>query len=48
MGDVSFGRNVVLKGTVIIVANEGNRIEIPDGAVLENKLVTGNLAIIDH
>jgi len=48
MGDVSFGRNVVLKGTVIIVANEGNKIEIPDGSVLENKLVTGNLAIIDH
>mgnify|MGYP001759582723 FL=1 len=48
LGDVSFGRNVVLKGTVIIVANEGNKIEIPDGSVLENKLVTGNLAIIDH
>lgn len=48
MGDVSFGRNVELKGTVIIVANEGNRIEIPDGSILENKLVTGNLAIIEH
>ena len=48
MGDVSFGRNVVLKGTVIIVANEGNHIAIPDGSVLENKLVTGNLCIIDH
>ena len=48
MGDVSFGRNVVLKGTVIIVANEGNHIAIPDGSVLENKLVTGNLSIIDH
>ena len=48
MGDVVFGRNIVLRGTVIIVANEGNRIEIPDGAVLENKLITGNLAIIDH
>ncbi|WFC98946.1 UTP--glucose-1-phosphate uridylyltransferase [Malassezia yamatoensis] len=47
-GDVVFGRNIVLRGTVIIVANEGNKIELPDGAVLENKLITGNLAIIDH
>ena len=47
-GDVYFGRNIVLRGTVIIVANEGNKIQIPDGAVLENKLISGNLAIIDH
>lgn len=32
-GDVKFGRKVTLRGTVIIVANEGNRIEIPDGTV---------------
>ena len=43
-----FGRNIVLRGTVIvrrrhtsaltqqIVASEGNRIELPDGSVLEN------------
>lgn len=47
-GDVVFGKNVVLKGSVIIVANEGNRIILPDNSVIENKLVTGNLAIIDH
>jgi UTP--glucose-1-phosphate uridylyltransferase len=47
-GDVWIGKKVTLAGTVIIVANEGNRIYIPDGSKLENKLVTGNLAIIDH
>jgi len=47
-GDVTFGTNVVLKGTVIIVANVGNRIDIPDGSVLENKVISGNLRILDH
>ncbi|TFY70986.1 hypothetical protein EVG20_g2007, partial [Dentipellis fragilis] len=35
-GDVYFGRNVTLRGTVIVVANEGQRIDIPDGCILEN------------
>jgi len=47
-GDVTFGTNVALKGTVIIVANIGNRIDIPDGSVLENKVISGNLRILDH
>jgi len=47
-GDVTFGTNVVLKGTVIIVANVGNRIDIPEGSVLENKVVSGNLRILEH
>jgi len=47
-GDVYLGPNVTLKGTVIIVANEGERIDIPPGAVLEDKVVTGNLRILDH
>ena len=47
-GDVTFGKNVVLKGTVIVIANHGERIDIPDGAVLENKIVSGNLRIINH
>lgn len=38
----------VLKGTVIIIANHGERIDIPAGAVLENKIVSGNLRILDH
>eukprot|EP00118_Oscarella_pearsei_P003039 m.12682 g.12682 ORF g.12682 m.12682 type:complete len:529 (+) comp24228_c0_seq3:38-1624(+) len=47
-GDVKFGRNVTLKGTVIIIANYGERIDIPSGALLENKIVSGNLRILDH
>ncbi|KZT67151.1 UTP--glucose-1-phosphate uridylyltransferase [Daedalea quercina L-15889] len=46
-GDVYFGRNVTLRGTVIIVANEGQRIDIPDGCVLENRLLSGNLTMIE-
>lgn len=47
-GDVYFGANVTLKGTVIIVANYGDRIDIPSGSILENKVVSGNLRILDH
>jgi len=47
-GDVTFGAYVVLKGTVIIVANHGSRIDIPEGSILENKVVSGNLRILDH
>lgn len=47
-GDVSFGRATVLRGTVIIVANDGSKIELPDGTTLENKLVTGALSLLDH
>jgi len=47
-GDVTLGRDIVLKGTVIVVANDGCRIDIPNGAILEDKVVTGNLRILDH
>ncbi|KAK2145388.1 hypothetical protein LSH36_685g00018 [Paralvinella palmiformis] len=47
-GDVTFGKGVTLKGTVIIIANHGDRIDIPTGAILENKIVSGNLRILDH
>lgn len=47
-GDVTFGPDVTLKGTVIIVANAGNRIDIAAGSVLDNKVVSGNLRILDH
>ncbi|TFY83006.1 hypothetical protein EWM64_g1009 [Hericium alpestre] len=46
-GDVYFGRNVTLRGTVIVVANEGQSIYIPDGCILENRLLSGNLNMID-
>lgn len=39
---------VVEQGTVILVANEGAHIDLPDGTVLEDKVVTGNLRILDH
>eukprot|EP01086_Lenisia_limosa_P012831 TRINITY_DN41449_c0_g1_i1.p1 TRINITY_DN41449_c0_g1~~TRINITY_DN41449_c0_g1_i1.p1 ORF type:complete len:494 (-),score=151.92 TRINITY_DN41449_c0_g1_i1:65-1546(-) len=48
VGDVTFGKNVTLKGTVLIIANKGDHIDIPSGAILENKVVTGNLRIINH
>ncbi|XP_064623391.1 UTP--glucose-1-phosphate uridylyltransferase-like isoform X2 [Lineus longissimus] len=47
-GDVNFGRGVILRGTVIIIANNGERIDIPPGAILENKIISGNLRILDH
>lgn len=43
------GPNVLfIQGTVIIIANHGDRIDIPAGAMLENKIVSGNLRILDH
>ncbi|ODQ82444.1 hypothetical protein BABINDRAFT_159036 [Babjeviella inositovora NRRL Y-12698] len=47
-GNVSLGKGVTLKGTVIIVCSDGQRIDIPNGAVLENVVVTGNLTILEH
>lgn len=37
-----------IQGTVIIIANHGDRIDIPAGAILENKIVSGNMRILDH
>lgn len=47
-GDVSFGKDVTLKGTVIIVANHGCHIDIPSGSILDDKVVSGSLRILDH
>lgn len=47
-GNVYFGPGVVLKGTVVIVCNEGSRIDIPANSVLENVVVTGSLRIVSH
>jgi len=47
-GDVRFGYNVTLKGTVIIVADTGSSIYIPDGTILENKIVAGDLLVQDY
>jgi UTP--glucose-1-phosphate uridylyltransferase len=63
-GDVYFGKNVTLRGTVIsaspsapctkfslteiftVAADEGQRIDIPDGCILENRLLSGSLNMI--
>ena len=47
-GDVNFGRGIVLKGTVIIVATENSTIDLPPGCVLENVVVQGSLRILEH
>ncbi|XP_011086724.1 UTP--glucose-1-phosphate uridylyltransferase [Sesamum indicum] len=39
-GDVWFGSGITLKGKVSIHAKPGVRIAIPDGTVLENKIIT--------
>ncbi|KAL6959686.1 UTP--glucose-1-phosphate uridylyltransferase [Sarracenia purpurea var. burkii] len=36
-GDVRFGAGVTLKGKVVIAAKPGVKLEIPNGAVIENK-----------
>jgi len=33
---------------VIIIATHGDRIDIPQGSILENKIVSGNLRLLDH
>lgn len=47
-GAVNLGRGVVLKGTVIIVATEGQTIDIPSGSILENVVVQGSLRLLEH
>uniref|UniRef100_A0A5B6ZWS1 UTP--glucose-1-phosphate uridylyltransferase n=1 Tax=Davidia involucrata TaxID=16924 RepID=A0A5B6ZWS1_DAVIN len=40
-GDVWFGAGITLKGKVVIAAKPGVKLEIPDGAVLQNKEING-------
>lgn len=47
-GGVTFGKDVVLKGSVIIVTNHGSRIDIPSGVILGDRVVSGNLRILAH
>jgi len=47
-GNVFFGTKVTLKGTVIIVAEHGEKIDIPDGTSLENKIVSGSLTLKEN
>jgi len=48
IGNVNFGRKISLKGTVIIVASEGDTIDIPNGSILENVVVQGSLRLLEH
>ncbi|KAK5990680.1 UTP--glucose-1-phosphate uridylyltransferase [Cladobotryum mycophilum] len=47
-GAVNLGRGVTFKGTVIIVATEGQTIDIPPGSILENVVVQGSLRLLEH
>ncbi|KAI9790569.1 MAG: UTP-glucose-1-phosphate uridylyltransferase [Piccolia ochrophora] len=47
-GAVNLGRGVTLKGTVIIVANQGSMIDVPPGAILENVVMQGSLQLLEH
>jgi UTP--glucose-1-phosphate uridylyltransferase len=44
-GDVRFGRNVKLAGTVIIIASGKNSLVIPDNAILRDNIVIGELVM---
>ncbi|CAI4063409.1 hypothetical protein SKDZ_08G0300 [Saccharomyces kudriavzevii ZP591] len=39
MGNVFFGRRVILRGTVIIICDKDEVITIPDGSILENSII---------
>lgn len=39
-GDVWFGSSVVLKGKVVIAAKSGDKLEIPDKALIQNKVIS--------
>ena len=47
-GDVYFGPGVVLRGTVVVVAEGGGRIDVPAGSVLENCVATGSFRLLEH
>ena len=47
-GDVHFRNHVKLQGTVIIVAEGGQHIDICSGSVIRDKVITGHLTITPH
>ena len=47
-GDVHLGEGVKIVGTVIIVAAEGSRIDVPAGACFTDNVVTGALRVLAH
>uniref|UniRef100_A0A0K0EPH3 UTP--glucose-1-phosphate uridylyltransferase n=1 Tax=Strongyloides stercoralis TaxID=6248 RepID=A0A0K0EPH3_STRER len=47
-GDVTFGKDVTLKGDVIIVADKNSSLHITQGSVIENKLCRGSFEIFEN
>lgn len=47
VGDVYFGSNVTLIGTVVIVAPDGSRMDIPNGCTLQDKVITGAMRVLN-
>lgn len=46
VGDVHFGKNITLKGQVIVVCSDG-KLHLPEGSVIENKALTGRIEIAE-
>ena len=46
-GDVSFGFDVKLKGTVIVVAHPGSRIDLPSGSSITSSVLSGNMKVLN-
>ncbi|KAG0582020.1 hypothetical protein KC19_3G027000 [Ceratodon purpureus] len=47
IGDVWFGSDVILQGKVVIWAKKDERIDIPDGEIIKDQLVTAGLEYTD-
>lgn len=44
VGNVYFGNNITLRGNVILVCERGE-LHLPDNALIENKVLTGNIQV---
>ncbi len=44
VGDVNFGKQITLKGNVILVSQQGS-LHIPRGSIIENKVLTGSIEV---
>jgi UTP--glucose-1-phosphate uridylyltransferase len=44
VGDIRFGKNVTLRGNVILVCEEGS-LYLPDNSFIENKVLTGSISV---
>ncbi|KAJ7543436.1 hypothetical protein O6H91_09G038300 [Diphasiastrum complanatum] len=47
IGDVWFGQAIILKGKVVVEAKKGEKVELPDELVIENKIVTAGPSFKD-